>query len=296
MYDTIVVGAGTAGLTAAIYLRRANKKVLVLEANVCGGQILSANSIENYPGLYKVSGTEYATKLYEQVIDLGVELKYEKVLNISKDKVVTTDKGSYNAKTIIIAIGSKNRKLSLPREDELIGKGISYCATCDGNFYKDQDVAVVGGGDSALDDALYLSDICNKVYVVVRKDTFKGELNEAEEIKTKDNVEIIYNSVITKIIGEEKLEKIEINEEREIEVSGLFIAIGQEPNNYIFKNILELDERGYIITNNDVCTKIEGIYVAGDARVKQLRQLVTAASDGALAATEAIKYIGDENV
>ena len=292
MYDTIVVGAGTAGLTAAIYLRRANKKVLILEANIVGGQIVSTNSIENYPGLYKISGAEYASKLYEQAIDLGAEFKYEKVLNVSKEKVVTTNRGKYTAKTVIIAIGSKNRKLSMPREDELIGKGVSYCATCDGNFYKGRDVAVVGGGDAALDDIVYLSGICNKVYAIVRSDNFKGEIEEAEEIKSKNNVEIIYNSNVTKLIGDNNLEKIEINGEKEIEVSGLFIAIGQEPNNYIFKNILDLDERGYVKTKNEVCTDVEGIYVAGDAREKQLRQLVTAASDGALAATEAIKYIG----
>ena len=293
MYDTIVVGAGTAGLTAAIYLRRANKKVLILEANIVGGQIVCTNSIENYPGLYKVSGAEYATKLYEQAIDLGAEFKYEKVLNVTKDKVVTTDKGKYTAKTVIIAIGSKNRKLSIPREDELIGKGVSYCATCDGNFYKGKDVAVIGGGNTALEDALYLSNICNKVYLVHRRDTFRGEDKYIKEIEEKDNIEVIYNSKVQSINGSDYLESITIvdndSNTRDISISGLFIAVGQEPKNEMFANVVELDEKGYIKTIDDVHTNTEHIYVAGDCRNKDLKQLTTAVSDGSIAATVAIK-------
>lgn len=289
MYDTIIVGGGPAGLTSAIYLRRANKKVLVLEANVCGGQIVNAKDIENYPGYEHISGFDFSENLRKQVLNLGAEIKYETVLKVDEDKKVYTANNVYEAKSIILAIGSKNRKLGIANEEKFNGRGISYCATCDGNFYRNKDVAVIGGGNTALDDILYLSDIANHVYGIVRKDNFKGELQELEDIKTKENVTIIYNSVVTELIGNEKLEKIKINNEKEIDVSGVFVAIGQEPNNMMFKNVVDIDEKGYIITNDEVKTKTKGIYVAGDARDKVLRQLTTATSDGALAATYAIK-------
>ena len=289
MYDTIIVGGGPAGLTSAIYLRRANKKVLVLEANVCGGQIVTAKDVENYPGYAHISGFDLSENMRKQALDLGAEIKYETVLKVDEDKKVYTTNNTYEAKSIIIAIGSKNRKLKIENEDKFTGRGISYCATCDGNFFKDKDVAVIGGGNTALDDILYLSDICNHVYGIVRKDHYKGELQELEEISKRDNVTILYNSVVTKLMGEDTLEKILINDEKEINVSGVFVAIGQEPNNMMFKNVVDIDENGYIITNNDVKTKTQGIYVAGDAREKVLRQLTTAVSDGALAATYAIK-------
>ena len=288
MYDSIIVGGGPAGLTAAIYLRRANKKVLVLESNACGGQILKANNVENYPGIKSISGFDLSMNMMNQAMDLGAEIKYETVLKVDEDKTVYTNKNTYKAKSVIIAVGSKNRKLKMENEDKFIGKGISYCATCDGNFFKGKDVAVVGGGDTALDDILYLSPIVNHVYSIVRGDSFKGETKELEEVKN-NNVTIFYNSEITKIEGNDSLEKIIINDKDEINVSGLFIAIGQEPNNHMFKNILEIDENGYIITIDEVKTKNKGIYVVGDARDKMLRQLTTAVSDGALAATYAIK-------
>ena len=288
MYDSIIIGGGPAGLTAAIYLRRANKNVLVLESNVCGGQILNANNVENYPGIKSISGFDLSMNMMNQAMDLGAEIKYETVLKVDEDKTVYTNKNTYKAKTVIIAVGSKNRKLKMENEDKFIGKGISYCATCDGNFFKGKDVAVVGGGDVALDDILYLSSIANHVYSIVRKDSFKGETKELDEVKN-NNVTVFYNSEITKIIGEDSLEKIIINDKDEINVSGLFIAIGQEPNNHMFKNILEIDENGYIITVDEVKTKNKGIYVVGDARDKLLRQLTTAVSDGALAATYAIR-------
>ena len=289
MYDTIIIGGGPAGLTSAIYLRRANKKVLVLEANVCGGQIVNAKDIQNYPGFNLISGYELSEKMMNQALELGTEIKYETVLKVEEDKTVYTSKNTYKAKTIIIAVGSKNRKLKIENEEKLIGKGISYCATCDGNFFKGKEVAVVGGGDTALDDILYLSDIASKVYAIVRGDSFKGETNELSEIEKRDNVVIKYNSIVTRLEGESSLEKIIVNDNEEINVSGLFIAIGQEPNNMMFKNIIDLDENGYIITMDEVKTKHEGIYVVGDAREKVLRQLTTAVSDGALAATYAIK-------
>ena len=176
MYDTIIIGGGPAGLTSAIYLRRANKKVLVLEANVCGGQIVNAKDVQNYPGFNSISGYELSEKMMNQALELGAEIKYETVLKVEEDKTVYTNSNTYKAKTIIIAVGSKNRKLKLENEEKLIGKGISYCATCDGNFFKGKEVAVVGGGDTALDDILYLSDIASKVYAIVRSDKFKGEI------------------------------------------------------------------------------------------------------------------------
>ena len=289
MYDTIIIGGGPAGLTSAIYLRRANKKVLVLEANVCGGQIVNAKDIQNYPGFNSISGSDLSEKMMNQALELGAEIKYETVLKVEEDKTVYTSKNTYKAKTIIIAVGSKNRKLKIENEEKLIGKGISYCATCDGNFFKGKEVAVVGGGDTALDDILYLSDIASKVYAIVRGDSFKGETNELSEIEKRNNVVIKYNSVVTGLKGDSLLEGIIINDNEEINVSGLFIAIGQEPNNMMFKNIIDLDENGYIITMDEVKTKHDGIYVVGDARKKMLRQLTTAVSDGALAATYAIK-------
>ena len=289
MYDAIIVGGGPAGLTSAIYLRRANKKVLVLEANVCGGQILNAKSIENYPGYINISGYEFSENIKNQALGLGAEIKYETVLKIDADKKVYTANNTYEAKSIIIAVGSKNRKLNITDENKFIGKGVSYCATCDGNFYKEKDVAVIGSGNTAIQDIIYLADICNHVYGIVRGDSYKGEISELEEAKNKGNVTLLFNSVVTELSGEDTLEKIKINDKDEINVSGLFVAIGQEPNNMMFKNILDIDEKGYIITNNDVKTNIKGIYVVGDAREKDLRQLTTAVSDGSIAAMYAIK-------
>ena len=289
MYDTIIVGGGPAGLTSAIYLRRANKKVLVLEANVCGGQIVNAKDIENYPGYEHISGFDFSENLRKQVLNLGAEIKYETVLKVDEDKKVYTTNNVYEAKSVILAVGSKNRKLKIENEDKFTGKGISYCATCDGNFFKGKDVAVIGSGNTAIQDMIYLADICNHVYGIVRGESYKGEISELEEAKSKGNVTLMFNSVVTKLVGEDSLEKIVINDKDEINVSGVFVAIGQEPNNMMFKNILDIDEKGYIITNNDVKTNVKGIYVAGDAREKELRQLTTAVSDGALAATYAIK-------
>ena len=289
MYDTIIIGGGPAGLTSAIFLRRANKKVLVLESNICGGQIVNAKDVQNYPGYKNISGSELSANMMNQAMDLGAEIKYETVLKVDEDKTVYTNDNTYKAKSIILAVGCKNRKLNIENEDKFIGRGVSYCATCDGNFFKGKEVAVIGGGDTALDDILYLSDIASKVYAIVRKDTFKGEISEVSEIEKKDNVVIKYNSVVTELNGNDSLESIIINDNEEIKVSGLFIAIGQEPNNMMFKNIVDIDENGYIITTEEVKTKNKGIYVAGDARVKLLRQLTTAVSDGSLAATYAIK-------
>lgn len=293
MYDIIIIGAGPSGMSAALYALRANKKVLLLEKKCYGGQIINASNIENYPALPNVSGYDFATNLYNQIKSLGVILKYEEVLEVTDKKEVITTKDTYKGKNIIIATGLKKRKLNLENEDKLLGSGISYCATCDGNFYKNKNVAVVGGGNTALEDALYLSNIASKVYLIHRRDNFRGEKKLISEVKEKNNIELILNSNITKIIGEDNLNSIEITDNRnnisKLEIDGLFIAIGNIPDNNRFKNIIDLDENGYIIANANLKTKTDNIYVAGDTRVKTLRQLVTATSDGAIAVTEITK-------
>ncbi|MBR3199196.1 MAG: FAD-dependent oxidoreductase [Bacilli bacterium] len=294
MYDIIVVGAGPAGLTSAIYARRAMKKVLVLEALSYGGQIINTLCIENYPANPKISGFDFATNLYNQAKDLGAEIIFEKVLEINDNKEVITSKNKYKAQAIILATGAYNRKLGLDHEDEFIGKGISYCASCDGAFYKNKVVAVVGGGNTALEDALYLSDVASKVYLIHRKDKFKGEEVFVNKLKTKNNVEFMYNSNVTKLNGKDKLESIEVNN-RQIMVEGLFVAIGMIPGNEEFKEVIKLDNDGYIISSENCHTNIPFIFSAGDNRKKDVRQLVTAVSDGAVAATEAIRYINQEN-
>lgn len=295
MYDLIIIGAGPAGLTAALYALRANKKVLLLDAQGYGGQIINAGQIENYPGIPNISGFDFATNLYKQVKNLGVELKIEKVIKIDENKKVITNKNEYGAKAIIIATGARHRKLNLDNEEEFAGKGISYCATCDGNFYKGKIVAVVGGGNTALEDAVYLSNIAKKIYVIHRRAEFRGEARYFEELKKKENVEFILNSKIQKINGEESLKSVDIIDNNgnlnTIEINGLFVAIGQVPENEIFSNVVKIDNAGYIESDDGVHTSTQGIYVAGDTRNKQIRQLVTAASDGAISATVAISEI-----
>jgi thioredoxin reductase (NADPH) len=300
MYDIIIVGAGTAGLSAAIYGVRAGKNVLVLESNVYGGQIINTPEIENYPGIKHISGYEFATNLYEQAKELGAKVLMEKVLEIKSEhnqKIVITNKNEYITKSIILATGAKNRMLGLENENEWIGRGISYCATCDGAFFRGKVVAVNGGGNTALEDALFLSSYCSKVYLIHRRDTFRGEDSILQSLKEKANVEFILNSFITELVGDEKLEGIKIHNsethnEQEINIDGLFIAIGQIPENTIFSNIVELDTSGYIKAAEDCKTNVEGIFVAGDSRTKMVRQLATAASDGAIAGLAACEYIG----
>ncbi len=298
MYDIIIIGAGPAGLTAAIYARRALKKTMILEATSYGGQIINTLDIENYPSTPHISGFDLATNMYQQAKELGTEFIFEKAITIKKDKkeiIVETKNHTYQSKTLIIATGLDNRKLGIEKEKELLGKGISYCATCDGNFYKEKEVAVVGGGNTALEDALYLSNLAKKVYLIHRRDQFRANEIEVEKCKKQKNIEFVLNSNIKKLIGENNLNAIEVEnnqeEKRIINVSGLFIAIGKVPENENFKKLIHLDNNGYIIAGEDCHTNIEGIFVAGDNRTKELRQLVTATSDGAIAATEAIKYL-----
>ena len=293
MYDIIIVGAGPAGLTAALYALRANKKVLVFEAKSYGGQILNAATVENYPGIEKVTGYEFATMLYNQVKKLGCEIKFETVERVTEDKHVITSEGEYDAKAVIIATGVMNRKLNIDNEEDFVGKGVSYCASCDGNFFKGKTVAVNGGGNTALEDAIYLADIVDKLYLIHRRDEFRGDEKLVSDIKKKDNVEFVLNSTVKSINGKDKVESITVEDNdgntKDIELDGLFIAIGQEPRNQVFSNVADINEYGYIESEDGVHTKVEGIYVAGDTRVKMLRQLTTAVSDGSIAATMAIK-------
>lgn len=297
MYDVIIVGAGPSGMSAALYALRANKKVLILEKECYGGQIINASNIENYPAIPNISGFDFATNLYNQIKKLGVEFKYEEVIEITDEKEVKTSKNTYKAKNIIIATGLKKRKLNILNEEKLLGKGISYCATCDGNFFKDRVVAVVGGGNTALEDAIYLSNITKKVYLIHRRDKFRGEEKLINDVLKKDNIELILNSNITSINGEDHLESIEVtdieNNINKLDIDGLFIAIGNIPDNKRFENIVLLDSNGYIVTDDNLCTKTNDIYVVGDTRAKTLRQLATATADGAIAATEIIKKMED---
>lgn len=300
MYDIIIVGAGPAGLTAAMYARRASKKVLVLEAKSYGGQIINTLDIENYPVAPHISGFDFATKLYEQAKELGAEIRFEKAIDIKDNGVskhIETVNNTYEAKAVILATGSENKKLGIENEDELVGKGISYCVTCDGAFYKNKDVAIQGGGNTALEDALYLSDIAKMVYLIHRRNEFRADASIINKVKKKNNVKLIYNSVVTKLNANERLESIEITDNdgnvSTIEVSGLFIAIGSIPETQNFKNVINLDDSGYIIAKEDCKTSVAGIYVAGDSRTKEVRQLVTATSDGAIAATAAIEYVNN---
>lgn len=295
-YDVIIIGAGTAGLSAAIYAARASKKVLVLEETSYGGQIIYSSEVENYPGIKHVSGFQFATGLYEQAIGVGAEVRFEKVNGIdildneteTYNKKVCTDSEHYITNSIILATGSKNRRLGLEKEEKLTGAGISYCATCDGAFFKGKPVAVFGGGNTALEDAIFLTGYCSKVYIIHRRDEFRAEKSLIENLAQKTNVEYYMNNTVTALNGEEKLESIELSDGTILKTDALFVAIGREPQNDIYKNVINLDESGYIIAGENCKTNADGIFAAGDCRTKHVRQLVTAASDGAIAALAAI--------
>jgi len=299
MTDIIIVGAGTAGMSAAIYGLRAGKSVLVFEAAAYGGQIINTPDIENYPGIAHVSGFDFATGLYNQMMDLGAELKFERVTSVEDAgdrKIVRTSSNEYEAKAVILATGAKNRPLGLEREQEMIGSGVSYCATCDGMFFRRKDVVVNGGGNTALEDAAFLANYCNKVYLVHRRDAFRGDAAAVKELESKENVEFVLNATVTKILGEKKVEGVEVTdkltgETRVIEAQGLFVAIGQMPENQVFADLVDLDAGGYIAAGEDCLTRTSGIYTAGDCRTKTVRQLTTAAADGAVAALAAASGI-----
>lgn len=299
MYDLIIVGAGTAGLSAAIYGVRAGKRVLLLEEKVYGGQIISASAVENYPGIRHISGYEFAEELHRQATELGAELKYEKVREIRKHSgfmTVKTGRGAYDCRAVILATGAKNRQLQVEREKELTGAGVSYCATCDGAFCKGKNAAVVGGGNTALEDAVFLSGYCQKVYLIHRRKEFRGEERLIQTLRGKENVELVLESQVVCLNGERHLESVVVRndrtgKERELSVAALFIAIGQVPDNRAFADLVSLDAYGYIEAGEDCRTSSEGIFAAGDCRTKTVRQLATAAADGAAAAVAACSYI-----
>ncbi|MBE6896020.1 MAG: thioredoxin-disulfide reductase [Ruminococcaceae bacterium] len=292
MYDIIIIGAGPAGLTAAIYAARSGKKVLVYEKEGIGGQIAFSPRVENYPGIRSVSGAEFSDNLYEQALSFGVEIELEEVVGIEDNgetKAVVTENGKELCKKIIIATGVQHRKLGIPDEDDYVGCGVSYCAVCDGAFFKNTDVAVVGGGNAALRSAQLLAGICNKVYLIHRRNEFRGEKMIVDELESLGNVEFVLDSVVTSLFGEGDLSSVEIEnrisgEHSRIDVSALFVCVGQIPSNDAFKNIVSLDENGYIIAGEDCRTNVEGVFAVGDCRTKTVRQLTTAAADGAVAA------------
>ena len=299
MYDIVIVGAGPAGLTAAIYARRADKSVLVLEKETFGGQITFSPKVENYPGFIQMSGNEFAEKLIEQALNLGAEIELEAVTEIKdngKTKTVVTEDNQYECKAVIIAAGSKHRQLGLPNENDLIGEGISYCAVCDGAFYKDKTVAVIGGGNSALQEAVLLSETSKKVYIVQNLAFVTGEKKLEEILKGRSNVEFIFNNVVKELIGETSLEGIIIEDTESgaitsLDVDGVFVCIGQAPENEPFSNLVGLNDYGYINSGEDCLTQTEGIFTAGDCRSKTVRQITTATGDGAVSAVAACRYI-----
>lgn len=299
MHDIVIIGAGPAGLTAALYALRADKTVLILEKGTFGGQITYSPQIENYPGFAQMSGNEFADKLVDQVISQGAELEMETVTAIRDNgatKTVVTEDGEHEAKAVIIATGVKHRQTGLAGENELVGAGISYCAVCDGAFFKGQTVAVLGGGNSALQEAVLLSEGCKKVYVIQNLDYFTGEAKLVEKLKEKDNVEFIMGTVISALHGETELKALTIRKESdstesELAVDGLFVAIGLIPQNDAFAEIAGLNEYGYIDSGEDCLTATQGVFVAGDCRSKKIRQITTATADGSVAALAACRYI-----
>lgn len=288
MFDIIVIGAGISGMTAALYGARAGKSVLLLDGNSFGGQIVNSSEVDNYPGIKSIDGFTLMKNLYEQVLKLDVVYKGEKVIGLKDNNTIITNNGEYTGKTLIVATGLTNRKLGI--EDGYIGRGVSYCASCDGNFFRNRDVAVIGGGNTAFKDVIYLSNICNKVYLINRRSEFRADKVLVDKVNMLENVEIITPANVVKINGNELINSIELDNGKILELSGLFLAIGKIPETDIFKNILDIDEYGFIISD-DTTTNISNIFICGDVRTKKLRQLVTAASDGAIAANNAIDYL-----
>ncbi len=298
MTDLLIVGGGCAGLTAAIYGIRAGLSVTVLEGGFAGGQIAITNEIENYPGYVKISGPDLAMKIYDQAQALGADIRLEEAVAASLSpsvKSIRTAEGDYEGKSVIIANGVKRRMLGCPGEEKLTGKGVSYCATCDGAFFKGKDVAVVGGGNTALEDALFLSNLCETVHLIHRRNAFRGEKHLADAVKSRRNILFHGETVVKEILGEKAVTAViqqntVSKAEAILPVSAVFVAIGLIPDNHIFTE-LSLDPNGYISAGEDCKTNIDGVFAAGDTRTKTLRQILTAASDGATAAFQAANYV-----
>lgn len=299
MYDIVIIGAGPAGLTAALYARRADKRVLLIEKENFGGQITFSPNVENYPTQKQISGSELAQMMLDQVMEHGADIEMAEVIGIldeGETKLVVTDAGEYETKAVIIAAGSKHRQLGLPRENELVGKGVSYCAVCDGAFFAGAPVAIVGGGNTALQEAIMLSEYCTHVTIVQNLSNMTGEARLVSILEQKDNVTMIFDTLVTELIGEEELEAVTLkntktNTESTLEVDGLFVAIGQKPENECFSTLTKLNEYGYIVADEACLTDTPGIFVAGDCRTKAVRQITTATADGAVAALAACRYL-----
>lgn len=304
IYDIIVIGEGVAGMTASIYGARAGAKVLILEKNAVGGQVSLTSEIENYPAFQSISGIELANIMQKQVHALGVTVRYERVEKIENGdiKIVFTKNKQYKTRTIILCLGAQPRKLGLPSEETFTGKGVSYCAVCDGAFFRNKVVAVVGGGNSALEDANYLARIASKVYILVRKNKLRAQqilINALNRNVESGKVEVLYNTEITNIDGVNKVEKVNVKntqsgQNSEIELSGVFIAIGREADTALVEGIVELDESGYIVVDKNKQTSAKGIFSAGDCTNTVLRQITTACADGAISATSAVASIATQ--
>ena len=297
MYDLIVIGGGPAGLTAALYARRANKTVLVIEKGSFGGQITYSPKVENIPGFTEITGNEFGEKMIEQVLAQEAEVECAEVLEVKDGvyKTVVTDSGEFTAKSLVIATGAKHRLLGLPDEEKYIGEGISFCAVCDGAFYEGKEVAVIGGGNSALQEAILLADLAKKVTVVQNLDFLTGEQKLQDKLATKPNVEVILGTVVDGFIGGDALEGIRVRKEADgtvsdLMVDGVFVAIGLVPQNEVFSGLVPLDPRGYIQCGEDCVTGTAGVFAAGDCRTKTIRQVTTAVADGAVAALAACAY------
>lgn len=299
MLDIIVIGAGPAGLTAAIYARRAGKSVMVIERDSFGGQMTHSPKIENYPGLPPLSGNDLAEKMIDQAIGFGAEIELDHITSFYFSHGVMTlvsENAEYFCKAVIIAAGSKHRTLDLPGEEDFVGHGISYCALCDGAFYKDKHIAVIGGGNSALQEAILLSDIAKKVTMIQNLEYLTGEQTMIDLVQNKPNIEIITETYVAGLSGKKQLsslllENAEHGNRRDFNVDGIFVAIGQKPDNEPFRSICDLDERGFIVSGENCLTKTPGVFVAGDCRTKNIRQVTTAVSDGAIAALAACRYL-----
>ena len=298
-YDVLILGGGPAGLAAALYAKRAGVSVLVLERSIYGGQVTNTPTVENYPGILNISGVDRAMALYEQVTGLGIEVRLEEPVSYQLDapaKAVPPARGLYEAKAVIVANGVKRRTLGCPGEERLAGRGVSYCATCDGAFFQGAEVAIVGGGNTALEDALFLSNNCAAVHLIHRRDQFRGSSILAEAVKKRQNIHLHLNSVVEEITGEEKvagarLRDVTTGEETRLELSGVFVAVGLAPDNAAFAGQLALDGVGYIQAGEDCRTNLAGVFAAGDTRTKEVRQIITAAADGAVAALGAANYV-----
>lgn len=296
MYDLIIIGMGISGISAAIYAKRNNLNVLVIEKDTPGGLLNKINTINNYPGYKEITGPDLSFKLFEQFNENNIPYKIEEVLKIEEEneqKLVITKKGQYKCKYIIIATGRVPRKLGIPNEDKFLGKGISTCALCDGNLYKGKDIAIVGGGNSAIEEAIYLSKIVNQVYLIHRKNQFSAEKELVEDLKKCKNINILYNTNITEIIEkEEKITAIRLDNKKQLKIDGLFEYIGYTPGNFFVQDLDICDEDGYIVVDSNFETKINGIYAVGDSIKKKQYQIVLAASDGVMAA---ISIMNKEN-